>query len=530
MQDWPLRLTRVLDHAERVHGNREVVTCEADGSITRTNWAGIARDARLFARYLEDLGMRPGDRIATLAKNHAPQLVSWFGAMGMGGVIHTINWRLFDEQLVYIINHAEDRVLLYDDAFADVIERLRPQLPLVEHFICYDDEFAACLAYEADGYRWHEGDEREPAMLCYTSGTTGKPKGVLYEHRSTVLHAMASIAPDAFDLSHQSTTLSFVPMFHAASWGLPFGCAMTGAKLVCAVPGDVATMHRLVIDEGVTHSSGVPTIWSAMLQYIDTHKLGLGKLRHLSVGGSAASRALIGRFLDLGINFQHLWGMTEMSPVGTVCAYPDNWEEMDRESKVDLILMQGVAPFGLEHRIVSAEGAALPHDGKAAGNLQVKGAWVIDTYFRADAPAVDADGWFDTGDIALIHPEGHVQITDRAKDVIKSGGEWISSIDLENAAVGCPGVAYAAAVGVPHPKWDERPILIVVRNPGPEVTAEAILNHLSGHVARWWLPDDVLFVDTLPLTGTGKVMKAELREQYKSFLLTNLEGEDQVVR
>jgi fatty-acyl-CoA synthase len=525
MQNWPLRLMRLLDHAEQVYGTREIVTCEEDGSVSRTDWKGIARDARVFARHLETLGLVPGDRVGTLAKNHARHIVSWFGTMGMGGVIHAINWRLFDDQIAYIINHAEDRVLLYDTAFAAVVERIRPQLRTVEHFICFDDEFIAIMAYEACDYRWHEGDEREPAMLCYTSGTTGNPKGVLYEHRSTMLHTMAVVGPDAFNLAHNCTSLSFVPLFHAASWGLPFVCALTGARLIFAVPGDIATMHRMLIEERVTHSAGVPTVWTAMLQYIDARGLDLGKLRHISVGGSAASRALIGRFIDLGINFQHLWGMTEISPVGTICAYPDDWNTLDREAKIDCIRMQGVPAFGVELRIIDEAGQVLPRNGKAAGELQVRGAWVVHTYFQSDAPAVDADGWFGTGDIAVIHPNGYIQITDRAKDVIKSGGEWISSIDLENAAAGCPGVLQAVALGIPHPKWEERPILLVVRAPGTQVCEQVVRDHLANHVARWWVPEEILFVESLPLTGTGKVMKAELREQYKDHKLASLNNE-----
>jgi len=513
MQDWPLRLTRVLDHAANVHSRREIVTYEADGSVNRSNWFNVARDARKFARYLEANAIKPGDRIATLAKNHVRHLVSWFGAIGMGGVIHTVNWRLFDEQIIYIITHAEDRILLYDRAFEPVVDRIKPRIRCVKQFICFDDEFESVLAYESEDYSWRDGDERAPAMLCYTSGTTGNPKGVLYEHRSTILHAMMAIGPDAFDLPHHATVLPFVPMFHAASWGLPFCCAMTGARMVLAIPAEIARMHRMIIDEGATHSAGVPTIWSTMLAHLDETGGDLGKLRHISVGGSAAPRAMIQRFLDLGINFHHLWGMTEISPVGSVCAYPDDWDELDGERQIDLIRMQGVAPFGLELRIVDEHGKPLPRDGKAAGHLQIRGAWVVDRYFKVGSSALDADGWFDTGDIAVIHPDCHVQITDRAKDVIKSGGEWISSIDLENAAAGCPGVAQAAAIGVPHPKWEERPILIVSRMPGSDVCKQTILDHLAGHVARWWLPDDIIFMDTLPLTGTGKIMKTELRQQ-----------------
>jgi fatty-acyl-CoA synthase len=433
--------------------------------------------------------------------------------MGMGGVIHTINWRLFDEQIAYIVNHAEDRVLLYDAASADIVERIRPVLSSVEHFICYEEGFDAMVAGE---------NERDPAMLCYTSGTTGNPKGVLYEHRSTVLHAITMNQPEAFNLSQRSTALPFIPLFHAAGWGVPFGCAAVGARLVLSATTDVPTMHRVIVDEKVTHAAGVPTIWNALLQHIDAIGGNFGKLRQVNVGGSAAPPAMIGRFLDMGIDFSHMWGMTEISPIGSACIRPEGWEEMGREEKIDHLRCQGQALFGAEIRIVDEAGAILPHDGKTSGYLQIRGPWVVHTYFKAETPAVDAEGWFDTGDIAFIRPDGRIQLTDRAKDVIKSGGEWISSVDLENHAMGCAGVAEAAAIGLPHPRWDERPLLLVVRKPGADVTAEAIQDHLARHVARWWLPEDIVFVDDLPHTGTGKLHKTVLRDQFRDYVFRSL--------
>ena len=515
MQGWPLRTMRLLDHAEKWAGHREIVTCGIDGQISRASWASLARDARRLARVLERMGVRPGDRVATLARNHYRHLVAWFGTMGMGGVIHTINWRLFDEQVAYIVNHAEDRVLFYDAASADIVARIAGSLEGTPRLICFDDAFDALIDGEPDDYAWVDGDERDPCMLCYTSGTTGNPKGVLYEHRSTILHAMTMIQPETFALSQRAVVLPFVPLFHAAAWGAPFGCAATGARLVLAATGDVATTHKLIVDEKVTHSTGVPTIWNALLQHVDATESDLGKLGRICVGGSAAPPAMIRRFLDMGIDFCHMWGMTEVSPVGTACIRPEGWEEMSRDDQVAHLQCQGQALFGAELRIVDEAGTPLPHDGIATGMLQIRGPWVVDTYFKAGAPAVDAEGWFETGDIALIHPDGRLRLTDRAKDVIKSGGEWISSVDLENSAMGCPGVAEAAAIGIPHPKWDERPLLLVVRKPGDNVDARAVRDHLAQHVARWWLPDEILFVDALPHTGTGKLHKLALREQYR---------------
>jgi fatty-acyl-CoA synthase len=516
---------RLLDHAEREHGAREIVSRWADGSETRSNWAGIARDSRKLAQALERLGIGRGDRIATLAMNHERHLVAWYGTIGMGAIVHTLNPRLFDDQLTYIVNHAEDRVLLYDAAFAPIVERLKPQLGTIEHFICFDPRpsmdvpsFEKLIADETGDYCWVEGDEREPAMLCYTSGTTGNPKGVLYEHRSTVLHAMTEITPAVFDINSEAVALPIVPMFHAAAWGLPFGAPIAGIKLVFSADYTPQVLCDLMRGEGVTHTAGVPTVWMAMIQHVEATGEDLGKLRLVTIGGSAAPRAMIEYFVKRGIRVGHAWGMTETSPLGTTGAPPWNWSEMSETEQIDYMCKQGRVPFGVELRTVDDEGRQLPRDGRTSGTLQVRGPWVVKQYFQDDrGPAVDAEGWFDTGDVAILHPDGVMQITDRTKDVIKSGGEWISSIELENAAVGCPGVAEAAAVGIYHPKWDERPLLLVVRKPGAEVTGEAITKHLSGHVAKWWLPDEIVFVDSLPHTATGKLLKTALRDQYKDY-------------
>lgn len=528
MQDYELRVPRLLDHAAREHAGREIVTRWADGSVSRTNWAGIARDARRFARHLETLGLKRGDRVATLAMNHHRHLVAWYGTIGAGGVIHTINPRLFDDQLDYIANHAEDHVLLYDKVFEPLVDRMKPRWTTIRHYICFDDDgpagFEARLAGEDDDYRWVEGGEREPCMLCYTSGTTGNPKGVLYEHRSTVIHALAELQPSVFDMSCRSVLLPIVPMFHAASWGLPFAGAAAGVKFIFCTNNDPATLHRLMVDEGVTHSAGVPTVWLGMFQHLDAlaaagEDAGLGRLRLVTIGGSAAPRAMIERLMGMGIQVCHAWGMTETSPIGTMGAPPHDWDDLTFDQQVDIVAKQGRVPFGVELRVVDDDGAIQPRDGRSSGRLQIRGPWVVKRYFKAEADATDDDQWFDTGDVAVLHPDGTMQITDRAKDVIKSGGEWISSVELENAAVGCPGVAEAAAIGVHHPRWDERPLLLVVRKPDSEVTASAILDYLGGHVAKWWLPDEILFVDALPHTATGKILKTALREQYRDYQL-----------
>jgi acyl-CoA synthetase (AMP-forming)/AMP-acid ligase II len=524
MQDWSLRVTHLIDHAARENGAREIVTRWSDGSIERTNWAGVAIEARKLAQALVAMGMKPGDRIATFAMNHHRHLTAWYGAIGMGGVIHTLNIRLFDEQLLYIINHAEDRVLMYDAVFAPVIDRLKPHLNTVEHFICFDIDYAPLVAAQGGTYDWYIGDEREPCMLCYTSGTTGNPKGVLYEHRSTMLHAMAEIAPSIFDLSPQAALLPIVPMFHAASWGLPFAGAAAGVKFVFSVTNEAPILHKLFIDEGITHSAGVPTVWLAMFQHLDAlassgRPADLGKMRVVTIGGSACPRFMVERLMRMGIRLNHAWGMTETSPIGTMGSPAANWDDLTFDQQVDVTCKQGRVPFGVELRVIDKDGSVAPRDGVTSGRLEIRGPWVVKRYFKMDEDATSDGQWFDTGDVAVMYPDGVMQITDRSKDVIKSGGEWISSVELENVAVGCPGVAEAAVIGVYHPKWDERPILLVVRKPDNNVTAEAIASYLESHVAKWWMPDEILFVDSLPHTGTGKILKSELRKQYRDFRL-----------
>jgi 3-(methylthio)propionyl---CoA ligase len=526
MQHQPLVVTSLIDHAAREHAAREIVTCWADGRIERSSWGAVHELARKMAQALLRLGIVKGDRIATLAMNHLHHLAAWYGSAGMGGVLHTVNPRLFDDQLVYIMNHASDRVLLFDRAFLPTVERLRPQLTTIEHFILFDSSaegdyrgFREWVDAESGDFSWVALDESDPCGLCYTSGTTGNPKGVLYQHRSNVLHAFALIQPDVFDLSARAVALPVVPMFHANAWGLPYGGAAVGAKMVFSATNDASMLWRLIREERVTHSAGVPTVWLQMFADMDANGGDYGRLKQVVIGGSAAPRAMIERLMAAGISVAHAWGMTETSPIGTMGAKPWNWDDMNFDEQVDMVVKQGRVPFGVELRVVDDNGELLPRDGKTSGRLQIRGQWIIQRYFDADVDAADADGWFDTGDVAILSPEGIMQITDRAKDVIKSGGEWISSIELENAAVGAPGVAEAAAVGVPHPKWDERPLLLVIRKPGSEVTREEILAHLSSHVAKWWLPDEIKFVDSLPHTATGKLLKRQLRDEYKSYKL-----------
>ena len=521
MQDFELRVSTLIDHAAREHPTREIVTRWADGSETRSDWRTLSHDAKRLAQALERLGVRPGERVATLAMNHGNHLAAWYATIGMGAVIHTINPRLFDDQLVYIANHAEDRVLLYDRAFQPIVDRLRARWTSIDHYVVMDsdgaDGVAALIAPEDGDYAWITGSEREACMLCYTSGTTGHPKGVLYDHRSILLHALLVASPAVLGLSSAAVLLPVVPLFHAAAWGTPFAAPLAGAKLVFSAVNDARVLCDLMNREGVTISSGVPTVWLAMFAHIDATGETPRALRMATIGGSAAPRAMIARLIDMGVEVKHLWGMTETSPVATAAAPPPEWPSWPRDRQLDLLTKQGSVPYGVELVVRDDDGTPLPRDGTSAGRLHIRGPWVIKRYFRAEADAIDADGWFDTGDVAVIHPDGTMQITDRSKDVIKSGGEWISSVELENAAIGFPGVAEAAAIGIAHPKWDERPLLVVVRKPGSDVSARAILDHLAGVVAKWWLPDGIAFVDTLPHTATGKLLKTALREQFRDY-------------
>ena len=522
MQDVELRIPLLLDHAAREHGTREIVTRWADGRTTRTDWAGVHRDARRLAQALERLGVKRGERVATLAMNHVGHLVAWYGVIGMGGVIHTINPRLFDDQLAFIANHAEDQVLLYDAMFSAVVERMKPQWTSIRHYVCFDNgEFDALLDAEDGDYRWVTGPEREPCLLCYTSGTTGDPKGVLYTHRSNMIHALAELQPAVFDLDSRAVALPIVPMFHAVGWGMPFAAPATGMKMVFSCVNEPKVLCELMNREKVTHSAGVPTVWFAMFQHMDATGDAPQHLQLVTIGGSAAPRSMIERLMKRGIRVNHAWGMTETSPIGTIGAKSYDWDDLSFEQQLDQVCKQGRAPFGIEMRVVDDEGKVCPRDGESSGRLMVRGPWVIRQYFKEEAPCVDAEGWFDTGDVAVIHPDNTMQITDRAKDVIKSGGEWISSVDLENAAVGCPGVAEAAAIGVYHPRWEERPLLLVVKKEGADVTPDAIQAHLAQHVAKWWLPDEIHFVDELPHTATGKILKTALRATYKDFAFSD---------
>ncbi len=523
MQNHVLRVSNLVDHAAREYGYREIVSHWADGSETRTTWGDIRTDALRMTQALRALGISKGDRIATLAMNHSRHLVSWYGAVGVGGVLHTINPRLFDEQLVYIANHAEDRVLLYDAAFQPIVDRLKGQWTSIEHYICYDPAegsgFEDWIAPHDGNTDWAEVDEYDPCMLCYTSGTTGNPKGVLYEHRSTMLHAISGLQPSAFDFNTQSVMLPVVPMFHAASWGLPWAGAATGVKFVYSAVNDPKILHDLMIREGVTHSAGVPTVWLAMFQYMDATGNDLGKLKMAIIGGSAAPRSMVERLMKAGIRVGHAWGMTETSPIGTIGSPTHDWDELSFEAQVDMVCKQGRSIFGVELKTVDDDNVLLPRDGETSGRLLIRGPWVIKRYFKATEDATDADGWFDTGDVATLHPDGTLQITDRSKDVIKSGGEWISSVELENAAIGCPGVAEAAAIGIYHPKWDERPLLLVVRKPDAHVSGDDVKQYLADKIAKWWMPDAIEFIDEIPHTATGKILKTELRKQFKDYKL-----------
>lgn len=522
MQDFELRVTGLLDHAAKLHGMREVITRWANGSVGRTNWAGIRHDALRLAQALWRLGLEPEDRVATLAMNHGRHLVTWFGVPGAGCILHTINPRLFDDQLDFIVNHAGDRVLIYDAVFRPIVERMKPRWKSVERYICFDDgEFEEWIDAEDGKAQWAAGSERAPCMLCYTSGTTGDPKGVLFEHRSIILHTMMEIAPAALCLEARSSVLPVVPMFHANNWGFPWSCAMVGAKLVYSAVNDADTLCALIRDEGITHVAGVPTVWLAMFQHIETTGQELPFITHALSGGSAVPRAVVERLMRHGVRLMQAWGMTETSPIATLTDEPAGWDTMDFDMRVSLKASQGRPPYGCEVRCVDLDDPAreLQWDGVTSGALQVRGPWVVRRYFKAEADAAGTDGWFDTGDVAVIAPDGTLRLTDRTKDVIKSGGEWISSVALENAAVGHPAVAEAAAIGISHAKWDERPVLFVVRKPGAAVDGEDILAFLTGKIAKWWLPDAIEFVDDLPHTASGKISKKDLRERFRDYQL-----------
>ena len=520
MMDQPLLISELIRHADRVHGEIEIVSKTVEGAIHRYNYSEAHRRARRLANALARLGVHRHDRVATLAWNGFRHFEIYYAVAGSGAVIHTVNPRLFPDQIAYIINHAEDKVVFYDTTFTPLIEKLKPQLKTVKAFIALNEEYEKLLAKEGDDYQWPSFDERSAACLCYTSGTTGNPKGVLYQHRSTILHAYGAALPDTFNISARDVVLPVVPMFHVNAWGLPYACPLAGAKMVFPGPHlDGKSLHELFETEGVTLSAGVPTVWLGLLSYMKERGLRFSTLRCLVIGGSACPPAMIKAFQEeYGVEVRHAWGMTEMSPLGSFAVLKSKHRGASREASYEVQKKQGFAIFGVEMKIVDGDGKELPRDGKAFGDLMVRGPWVLQRYFKEEKSPL-REGWFATGDVATIDADGYMHITDRSKDVIKSGGEWISSIDLENIAVAHPAIAEAAVIGVHHPKWDERPIVVAVKKPGQDVSKEELLRFYEGKVAKWWMPDDVVFVPELPHTATGKLSKLTLRQQLKDYRL-----------
>ncbi|MCC8964314.1 long-chain-fatty-acid--CoA ligase [Bradyrhizobium sp. Pear76] len=531
MQHWPLLCHRIIDHAALIHGRQEVVTQSVEGPIHRTTYAAIRDRALRVAQKLDLDGIAVGDRVATLAWNTWRHLECWYGIMGTGAICHTVNPRLFPEQIAWIINDAADRIVMTDITFVPLLEKLADKMPGVERYIVLTDNahmpqtsLKNAVAYEdwiadVDGsYRWHVGDENAASAMCYTSGTTGNPKGVVYTHRTNVLHAMMGNTGDAMALTATGTILPVVPMFHANSWGLAFAAPFVGAKMVMPGPKlDGASVYNLLQAEKVTVTAGVPTVWQMLLGYIEANKLALPHLKLVVCGGSAMPRAMIEAFLQLGVTPRQAWGMTETSPMGTMSVLKPPVTDLPDNEKIDFLTAQGYPPFGVELKITDDAGASLPRDGRTYGRLKIRGLAVVRRYYGSDAEILDEDGYFDTGDVATIDPHGYMRITDRAKDVIKSGGEWISSIELENLAVSHPAVMEAAVIGLPHPKWNERPLLVIQLKSGMTVTAEQVLDFMEGKIAKWWMPSSVVFVDAMPHTATGKIMKTTLRDQFKNF-------------
>ena len=533
MQDWPLTVDKILEHARNWNPNRQVVTRRVeDGEIERIGYGELYDRAKQVTNALRGLGVQPGDRVGTLAWNTARHMEAWYGIMGMGAVCHTLNPRLHPQQLGYIINHAEDRVIFADTTFAPILAGARSMLPKLERLIVMTDranmpeiEGALCyedlIAAEPAQAEWGGFDENTACGLCYTSGTTGDPKGVLYSHRSNFLHTLITLQADVMGASVRETILAIVPMFHANAWGLAFSAPAVGAKLV--MPGsrmDGPSIHHLLESEEVTYSAAVPTVWSMLLQHLRATGGRLTTLKKVLIGGSAVPEAMIRIFHDeFGVEVVQGWGMTETSPVGTIGNMTPEFAGLPFDHQVPHRVKQGRPPLGIELRLQGQDGSPAPHDGKAFGPLLVKGPTVAAGYFKGvGGDILDADGFFDTGDVATIDPDGYMQITDRAKDVIKSGGEWISSIDVENIAIAHPKAALCAVVGVAHPKWEERPLLVVQLKPGEEASREEMLGFLHGKVAKWWVPDDVVFTDDLPLGATGKIDKKVLRARYAEHL------------
>jgi fatty-acyl-CoA synthase len=535
MQDWPLLCHRVIDHAAINHGERQVITRSVEGPFHTTTYTEIRARALRVAQRLEKDGVKLGDRVATLAWNTWRHLEAWYGIMGIGAIYHTVNPRLFPDQITWIVNHAEDRVLMSDLTFLPLVEKLADKLPSIERHVLLTDaahmpktQLKNAVPYEewigeVDGdFAWKSFDEKTAAGMCYTSGTTGHPKGVVYSHRSNVLHSMMAMAPDAMGIASRDVVLPVVPMFHANCWGLALTSPMVGATMV--MPGaklDGPSVYELLNEYRVSFSAAVPTVWMMLLQHLEANDAKLPHLKKVVIGGSACPRAMTRTFQDVyGVEVCHAWGMTEMSPLGSLGSMKPEYARLSGEERLDVQVKQGHPPFGVEMKIADDTGKELPRDGKTFGRLKVRGPAVARSYYKGEGGEIlDPDGFFDTGDVSTIDRYGYMQITDRAKDVIKSGGEWISSIDLENLAVAHPKVAEAAVIGVRHPKWDERPLLIVVPKKDQSATKDEILKFMRGKIANWWMPDDVVFVDEIPHTATGKIQKTTLRERYKDFVL-----------
>ncbi len=540
MQDWPLTVDKIITHAYLNHGHQEIVTRTVEGPIVRSTYADLYRRSRQVSNALIADGVQKGDRIATLAWNTTRHIETWYGTMCIGAVLHTLNPRLFPEQIAWIINHAEDTHVFYDITFHPIVEAIKDKVPSVKHWIVLTDAahkpqsamtnlrtFEEYIAGKSTDVVWGDFDENTACGLCYTSGTTGDPKGVLYSHRSNVLHTLIGMQYDAIGIGARDTVLPVVPMFHANAWGIAFSAPAVGAKLV--LPGakmDGESIYELLDGEKVSFTAAVPTVWLMLLQYLEATGKKLPILTKVVIGGSAVPERILRAFEEnYEVEVIHAWGMTEMSPLGSLGSMTSPVVAKDRETVVRYKLKQGRVPFGVEMKVVDDNGRELPRDGKSAGHLVVRGPAVAKAYFKnAGGQILDKDGFFDTGDVANLCELGYMQITDRAKDVIKSGGEWISSIDIENFAVGHPSVANAAAIGLPHPKWDERPLLIVQLKPGATATKEEILNFLNGKIAKWWMPDDVAFVDNIPLGATGKINKLALRETFKAYTLPTIQA------
>jgi fatty-acyl-CoA synthase len=543
MQTKPTLISDLIDFAERFHGDGEIVSRRVEGDIHRYTYADAAKRARRVANALDQLGVKAGERVATLAWNGYRHFEIYFGASGSQRVLHTLNPRLHPDQVAWIANHAEDQVLFFDMTFLPIVKAIsdaahqgaNPAAKTIKAYIALCDakalpadtgipnlhSYEDLIARQSEHYSWPVFEEDTASSLCYTSGTTGNPKGVLYSHKSTILHAFAAALPDVMCLSARDSVLPVVPMFHVNAWGLPYSAALTGCKLV--FPGaalDGKSVYELMEAEGVTFAAGVPTVWQMLLGHMKPAGLKFSKLNRTVIGGSACPPAMIDSFRDdYGVDVLHAWGMTEMSPLGTLCTLKNKHLALPPEAQQKIRLKQGRPIFGVDMKIVDADGKALPHDGVAYGDLLVKGPWIVREYFKGEGGDPLVDGWFPTGDVATIDPDGFMQITDRSKDVIKSGGEWIGSIDLENIAMAHPAVAMAACIAARHPKWDERPLLVVMKRPGAEVTREELIAFYEGKVAKWWTPDDVVFVDAIPLGATGKMQKMKLREQFKDYVL-----------